>query len=150
MFRRHQSPSPVLIGGLIALEKDSAGPPASPVTAARMIGPKGRTALVRAGSPTRASQWYARIPLLFIRSYVATELVFRIGTWLATLVALQQIAFAIGAAAGVACVNRWAFRRGNSHGLCRAAVVLQGTQHGVNVVPIAAVAEIAVPSLLRL
>ena len=117
-----------------------ASSPSSRVSAVRMIGKRGTTTLVRAGSITRTSQWNA---LPFIRSHVTTEtLCVLIGTWLATLIGRQEIAVRVPTAAGVARVNRRAFKR-NSHGLSWSAVVLQLPEFGVSVVPIAAVMEVA-------
>jgi hypothetical protein len=82
------------------------------------------------------------IVLTLKRSHVTAAGVLRIGTRLATLVGLQQIALFVGAAAGVACVNCRASRE-QRNSLGWPAVVPQRAELGVGVVQIARAAEIA-------
>jgi hypothetical protein len=66
------------------------------------------------------------VALKFKRSYVTAGFVFFIRAWHATLIGLQQVTLAVGAATGVARINRWTARK-KSLRLCRTAVVLKGT-----------------------
>ena len=90
----------------------------------------------------KSSGRFELVRLSLVRSHVAAASVLIIGTRLAALVGLQQMALTIRAAARVACINRRASRK-QSHRLCRSAVVLQRSELGVGVVPIAAVREVA-------
>src|SRR6516162_5936988 len=80
--------------------------------------------------------------LTFIRSYVAAGLVLPVRSWHAALIRPEQMTLAVGAATGVASVNRRANRR-EGHGLCRSAVVLQRPKQGIGVVHIAGAVEVA-------
>jgi len=82
------------------------------------------------------------VALTFIRSHVATARILWIGAWHTTLIRLQQMTVAVGTATRVASINRWAAGE-KSLRLCRAAVVLQGAQHRVDVVHIAGAIEFA-------
>ena len=87
-----------------------------------------------------ATTWL--VALTLVRSDVAAAGVLGIWPRLATLIGLQQMTLALGAAARVACINRGA-SRGQSHGLGRSAIVLQRTELGVGIVSIACVVEVA-------
>jgi len=67
------------------------------------------------------------IALPFIRCHAGADSVLLVGTRLATLVCLQQMALAISAATGIASINRRAPGQ-QSLDLCRSAVVLQAIQ----------------------
>jgi len=82
------------------------------------------------------------VALTFIRSHVAAARILRIGAWHTTLIRLQQMTVAVGTATRVASINRWAAGE-KSLRLCRAAVVLQGAQHRVDVVHITGAVEVA-------
>lgn len=82
------------------------------------------------------------IALPFVSPYVAAGFVFSVGTGFSTLIRLQQLAIAIGAAAGVARINRRAARE-QRNGLRRSAVVSQCAECGVGVVQVAVAVEIA-------
>jgi len=75
------------------------------------------------------------ITLPFIRSHVAAGLglVLRVRTRLTTLIGRQQMAHVVGAAAGIASINSRA-SRWESHGLRRATIVLEWSQHGIGLV----------------
>src|SRR5947209_5864133 len=82
------------------------------------------------------------IALTFIRTHVAAASVLRVGTRLAALIGLQQMAKAVGAATRVARIDRWATGE-QSLGLCWPAIVLQRAEQRVRVFQVARVVEVA-------
>jgi len=76
------------------------------------------------------------VALPFIRAHVATACVFFVAARCATLIGLQQMTTAIGAALWVACINRRTAGK-QTLSLSRAAIVLKGAELGVGVVQIA-------------
>jgi hypothetical protein len=72
----------------------------------RYLESDGRTKIATFHPRTAVKELRELIALALKRTHIAAARVFRIGTWHATLIRLQQIALGIGAAARVACVDR--------------------------------------------
>jgi hypothetical protein len=94
------------------------------------------------GARRTTTRFIPLVRLTFVCSHVAAARVLLVRARHGALIGLQQMTRGISAATRVARINRGA-TRGQSHGLRRSAIVLQGTEQRVGVVQVTSAIEVA-------